>query len=96
MKFEHICHPAREVSVAAQETLDVFNNPDLIEPLVDAIKKDVIIEYIQHRMQKFPGPKGKKFNISRYIRGLQLPIWMESLLDEIIISYKEEQNSEES
>ena len=88
-------HPAREVSVVAQETLDVFDNNDLIEPLIDAMKKDVIIEYLRHRMQKFPGPKGKRFNIRRYIRGLQLPIWLESLLDEIIISYKEEQNSEE-
>ena len=84
-------HPEREISATAQETLDVFDNSDLIEPLVEAMKKDVIIEYIKHRIQKFPAPKGKRFNIRRYIRGLQLPIWMESLLDEIIISYKEEQ-----
>ena len=84
-------HPEREISTTAQETLDVFDNSDLIEPLVEAMKKDVIIEYIKHRIQKFPAPKGKRFNIRRYIRGLQLPIWMESLLDEIIISYKEEQ-----
>ncbi len=83
-------HPALEVSAAAQETLDVFDNSVLVEPLVDAMKKDVIIEYLQHRIQKFPSPKGKRFNIRRYIRGLQLPIWMESLLDEIIISYREE------
>jgi len=88
-------HPAREISVVAQETLDVFKNTDLIEPLVDAMKKDAIIEYIQHRLQRFPNPNGRKFNISSYIRGLQLPIWMESLLDEIIISYKEEKDSKD-
>jgi len=88
-------HPAREISVVAQETLDVFDNTDLIEPLVNAMKENMLIEYIQHRIQKFPGPKGRRFNIRRYIRGLQLPIWMESLLDEIIISYKEEKDSEE-
>ncbi len=82
-------HPAREISVATQEALDVFRNIVIIEPLVEALKNDVIVKYIEHRLRKFPEQPGKKKNPERSLSSLKLPMWLEMLLHEILINGQE-------
>ncbi|UYP44909.1 hypothetical protein NEF87_001194 [Candidatus Lokiarchaeum ossiferum] len=82
-------HGAPEISIAAQEALDVFRNIVIIEPLVDALKHDVIVRYIEHRLRKFPEQPGKKKNPERSLSSLKLPMWLEMLLHEILINGQE-------
>lgn len=82
-------HSSKNISVAAQEALDVFSNMTILEPLIFALKDDVIIKYIEHRLKLQPekddSPKNKT---KKLVAKLNLPIWVEMLLYEVLIENK--------
>ena len=82
-------HPSKNISVAAQEALDAFSNMTILEPLISALKNDVIIRYIEHRLKLYPEKKPiQQDNTKRMLAQLNLPMWVEMLLYEVLIENK--------
>ncbi len=92
--IEALEYPANEISLAAKEALDVYRNILIIEPLVDAVKNDVVVKYLAHRLKKSFFKSGKKIKPERSLKKLKLPMWLEMLLNEVIIDENEKSDKE--
>ena len=71
--------------IAAKQALDMYHNLDLVEPSVDAIMADPKISYMLHRLQDFTDQKIPLQTVKK----LGLPLWVEMLLNEILVINKE-------
>ena len=78
------------------EALDVFRNILIIEPLVESIKNDVVVKYLAHRLKKSFYKSGKKIKPERSLKKLKLPMWLEMLLNEVIIDENEKSEKKEN
>ena len=74
-------HPIPKISTGAQEALDVFRNMVILEPLIEALKNDVLVKYIEHRLRKF----GKNEENNKKMEGkYEFPLWVDKLFHEIL------------
>jgi HEAT repeat protein len=82
---EMLYHNTKAISLAAQEALDVFPNMSLLEPLINALKEDVILRYIEHRLKIYPEEKNGQKRTKTLLMKHQVPMWLEMLLYEVLI-----------
>ena len=84
---EQLDSPFPEIYLAVRDALDGFRNLVMLEPLMNAIKQTKIVQYITHRLGKFPNSPpisslDQKNGIN--LSNLQLPAWIELFIKDLL------------
>ena len=84
---EQLDSPFPEIYLAVRDALDGFRNLVLLEPLMNTIKQTKIVQYISHRLEKYPNSipafsADKKDGLN--LSNLQLPAWIELFVKEML------------
>jgi HEAT repeat protein len=70
-----------QISIAANQALDFFTDEDIMDPFIDALIGDKMVQYLIRRLDRL----GNKEKAQESIKKLNLPVWMEMFLHELLV-----------